>query len=291
MEGALYFRPDVLGLDASYMPRKYSPVWKAPLPGWKGVLDEASARMTSAVLPPIFFRADNIGAASKAFDALCNLFRFYRVPLAIAVVPAWLSDTRQEKVFRAASVDEDLWNWHQHGWRHINWQKEGAESEFGLDRAAERQYEDILQGRTKMERIFGPNFVPVFTPPWNRFSTAALRALRKLDFKGISATAPFPLGVKSLDGIKHFSTRLDLHTRNVKNPASDFALLIDQFSGLSKMKGPAGIIIHHQQMTPFAFEFLDLMLYNLKYVIGARFSSFKEMLKSPDERPARDRLR
>ena len=133
MEGGLRFRPDVLGLDASYMPRRYSPVWKAPLPGWKEVLDEASARMASAVLPPIFFRADNIGVASKAFDALCRLFRFYRVPLAMAVIPAWLSETRQEKVFRAAFVDEDLWNWHQHGWRHINWQKEGAKSEFGSD--------------------------------------------------------------------------------------------------------------------------------------------------------------
>ena len=72
MEGALYFRPDVLGLDASYMPRKYSPVWKAPLPGWKGVLDEASARMTSAVLPPIFFRADNIGAPARLLT-LCAI--------------------------------------------------------------------------------------------------------------------------------------------------------------------------------------------------------------------------
>ena len=106
------------------------------------------------------------------------------------------------------------------------------------------------------------------------------------------ATAPFPPGVKSLYGIKHvFRPALDLHTRNAKNPAGDFALLIDQFSGLSKMKGPTGIIIHHQQMTPFAFEFLDRMLYNLKYVIKARFSSFKEMLKSPDEKPAGARLR
>jgi peptidoglycan/xylan/chitin deacetylase (PgdA/CDA1 family) len=255
------------------------------------MLEEASTKMTSAVLPPIFFRADDIGAASKAFEALCRLFRFYGVPLAMAVIPAWLSDTRLEKVFRAAPVAEDLWNWHQHGWRHINWQKEGARSECGPDRAPERLYDDLLQGRTKMERIFGPNFVPVFTPPWNHFSTAALKALRKLDFKGISATAPFPPGVKSLYGIKHFPTRLDLHARKVKDPASDFALLIDQFSGLSKMKGPTGIIIHHQQMTPFAFEFLDQMLYNLKYVIGARFSSFKEMLKSPDERPAGARLR
>jgi len=86
MKGGLHFRPDLLGLDASYMPRKYSPVWKVPLPGWKGVLDEASAKMTSAIPPPIFFRADDIGAASKAFDALCRLFRFYRVPLAMAVI-------------------------------------------------------------------------------------------------------------------------------------------------------------------------------------------------------------
>ncbi len=291
MEGGLHLRPDVLGLDASYMPRRYSPVWKAPLPGWKEMLDEASAKMASAVLPPIFFRADDIGAASKAFDALCRLFRFYRIPLAMAVIPAWLSETWQEKVFRSAPVDEDLWNWHQHGWRHINWQKEGVRSEFGSERTPERQYEDILQGRTKMERIFGLNFVPVFTPPWNRFSTATLGALRKLDFKGISATAPFPPGVKSLYGIKHLPTRLDLFTRKAINPAGDFALLIDRFSGLSKMKGLTGIIIHHQQMTPFAFEFLDRMLYNLRYVIGARFSSFKEILKNPDERPAGARLR
>ncbi len=291
MQGGLHFRPDVPGLDASYMPRRHSPVWKAPLPGWKQMLDEASAKMTSAVLPPIFFRADDIGVASMAFDALCSLFRFYRVPLAMAVIPAWLSETRQERVFRAAPLDEDLWNWHQHGWRHINWQKEGAKSEFGSDRSPERQYEDILQGRTKMERIFGPNFTPVFSPPWNRFSTAALRALGKLDFKGISATAPLPPGVKSLCGIKHLPTRLDLHTRKAKNPAGDYALLIDQFSGISKMKGLTGILIHHQQMTPFAFEFLDRMLYNLKYVIGARLSSFKEMLKNTDERPADARLR
>jgi len=291
MGGGVRFRPDVFGLDTSYMPRRYSPVWKAPLPGWKVMLEEASAKMTSAVLPPIFFRADDIGAASKAFEALCRLFRFYGVPLAMAVIPAWLSETRLEKVFRAAPVAEDLWNWHQHGWRHINWQKEGARSECGSDRVPERLYDDLLQGRTKMERIFGPNFVPVFTPPSTHFSTAALKALRKLDFKGISATAPFPPGVKSLYGIKHFPTRLDLHARKVKDPAGDFALLIDQFSGLSKMKGPTGIIIHHQQMTPFAFEFLDQMLYNLKYVIQARFSSFKEMLKSPDERPAGARLR
>ncbi len=286
------FHPEVLGLDASYMPRRYSPLWKAPLPGWKEMLDEASTKMASAVLPPIiFFRADDIGAASKAFNALCRLFRHYRIPLAMAVIPTWLSETRQQKLFQAAPVDEELWNWHQHGWRHSNRQKKGNKSEFGSDRDPEHQHEDILQGRAKLERIFGPALVPVFTPPWNRFSAATLKILHKLDFKGISSTDLLGPGVKSCYGIKHFPVRLDLHGRKAENPADDLALLIDQFYGLSKMKGPTGISIHHQRMTLFAFEFLDRMLYNLKYVTRARLISFREMLKGPDEKPADARLR
>ncbi len=291
MEGGFRFRPEALGVDASYMPRKCSSTWKAPLPGWKQMLDEASVRMASTLESPIFFRADDIGVASKAFDSLCRLFRHYQVPLAMAVIPAWLSGTRQEKLTQAAPVDESLWNWHQHGWRHTNWQKEGEKSEFGLGRAPEYQFEDIQHGRAKMERIFGPNFVPVFTPPWNRFSPATLSVLRKLDFKGISAATPYPSCIKSGHGLKCFPVRLWLHTRESVSPASDFTLLIDQFNGLSKIKGPAGIVVHHRRMSPFAFEFLDRMLYNLKYVINAQFSSFKEMLKSFDEKPAGARLR
>lgn len=291
MEGGFHLRPEDLGLDASYMPRRYSSVWKTPLPGWKEMLEEASAKMSSAALPPIFFRADDIGASSKAFEALCILFRYYGVPLAMAVVPAWLTKTRQERLFRAAPIDEDLWNWHQHGWRHTNWQEEGRKCEFGSDRDPERQMEDILQGHTRMEHFFGVNFVPVFTPPWNHFSAATLKILHKLNFKGISTTGPLPPSVKSRYGIKHFQASLDLHTRKAKIPASDFDLLIDQLCGLPKNKGPTGIVIHHQRMTPFAFEFLDRMLYSFKYVIKVRFISFKEMLKGPDEEPAGARLR
>ncbi|MGO9373244.1 MAG: polysaccharide deacetylase family protein [Syntrophobacteraceae bacterium] len=291
MEGASRLRYEIFGLNASYMPRQYSSVWKAPLPGWKGMLDEVSAKMASTGLPPIFFRADDIGAAGKAFDALCGLFRFYQVPLAMAVIPAWLGEARQERLFQAAPVNEELWNWHQHGWRHINWQKDGEKCEFGSDRAPERQHEDILQGRIKMERIFGRNFVEVFTPPWNGFSTAALSALRKLGFKGISVMEPFPAGIKFQSGIQHLPVRLALHTRKAKDPAADFALLIDQFRGISTMKGLTGIMIHHQRMTPFAFEFLERMIYNLKYVIKARFCSFREMLNSPNEKQAVARLR
>ena len=56
------------------------------------------------------------------------------------------------------------------------------------------------------------------------------------------------------------------------------------------MKEPAGIIIHHQRMTPFAFEFLDQMLYNLISIAGAQVYSFKELLDCTDEKKAGSRL-
>ncbi|MEN6439826.1 MAG: polysaccharide deacetylase family protein [Syntrophobacter sp.] len=279
------------GLAASYMPRQCSPLWKTAPPDWRDQLDHAMALISHDSIPPLFFRADDIGAAGQAFEALCGLFRHHQVPLALAVVPAWLSDARQERLFAAAPMEEHLWGWHQHGWRHVNWQTSGKKSEFGGDRPLDRQHGDILQGRQKMEAVFGRHFIPVFTPPWNRFSTMTVKALRSLDFKGISATNPLPHGVKLPWGFCSLPVHLDLHTRKDKSPADGLNSLLTELCALSKSGETAGIMIHHQRMTPFAFQFLDHLLYNLKHVIRARFFSFREFLDGCNENQAGARIR
>jgi hypothetical protein len=284
MKGTIGLCAEDLGLGSSYMPRQCSLLWKAELPAWRDKLDTAAEKISPESLPPIFFRADDIGAAGKAFDALCRLFRHYEIPLALAVVPAWLSAARQERLFNAAPIEDSLWSWHQHGWRHVNWQKSGKKCEFGDDRPFDRQYGDILQGRRKMELIFGKCFTPIFTPPWNRFTAATVKVLRNLNFTGISASSSLPPGVKIPYDFSNLAVQLDLHTRHTKNPEDDFCKLLEEFGELSNAKEPAGIMIHHHHMTPFAFEFLDRMLYNLKCVMKARFFSFKEILNRPDEK-------
>ena len=71
MEGGFRFRPEALGLDASYMPRKCSPAWKAPLPGWKQMLDEASAKMASTPYCPRFFFEPMISGSPARLLTLC----------------------------------------------------------------------------------------------------------------------------------------------------------------------------------------------------------------------------
>ena len=290
MGAASGMRVEDCGLAASYMPRQYSSLWKTAPPDWRVQLDRAAESISGAGLPSLFFRADDIGAAGQAFEALCRVFRYHQVPLAMAVVPAWLSEARQERLFGSAPIDEHLWGWHQHGWRHVNWQKSGK-AEFGEDRPMDRQHGDILQGLQKMEGIFGPHFVPVFSPPWNRFSPVTPKVLRNLGFKGISATRQLPPGVKLPWGFYNFSVDLDLHTRTAKDPAPDFAGLLSELCALPKAGELAGIMIHHQRMTPFAFQFLDHLLYNLKHVLKAQFFNFREILNTSDEKEAGARLR
>jgi peptidoglycan/xylan/chitin deacetylase (PgdA/CDA1 family) len=265
-------------LPDHYRPRRSSIIWQSPPPGWQERLLEAVERTPSNHSPNIFFRADDIGAGGCAFEALCNLFRDHDIPLAMSVVPAWLSAVRQRKLFECAPLDEALWGWHQHGWRHVNWQRSGKKSEFGEHRPLEKQWRDIWQGREKMLRVFHDHLLPVFTPPWNRLSGSTLKILQQLGFKAVSIPKPLPRGMKTPAGLKNLRVQLDLHTRKGVDASTDFQNLLAELVSLLARKEPSGIVIHHQRMTAFALEFIDELLRLLRNRGNVAFMSFQEIL-------------
>jgi peptidoglycan/xylan/chitin deacetylase (PgdA/CDA1 family) len=202
----------------------------------------------------------------------------------MAVVPAWLSEVRRDQLFQTAPLDEPLWGWHQHGWRHINWQREGKKSEFGEQRPFEKQWRDLYQGKQKMQEIFGEHFVPVFSPPWNRLAPATLRILQELNFQAVSVAGPLPRAVRSCGTMPNFKVQIDLHTRKGKNGAADYDALVEELGTLLARRDPVGIMIHHQRMTRFAFEFMDELLNLLKNRARTRFVGFRDILEKRDER-------
>jgi len=276
--------PQDFRLPAHYRPRQWSVVWEHPPTDWRRNLAAALDCDPGNHRPNLFFRADDIGAGGRAFQALCRLFRDHHIPLAMAVVPAWLTGIRAEQLFAAAPLGESLWGWHQHGWRHVNCQRTGEKSEFGEQRPAEKQSRDIWLGLKKMNEIFGEHFVPVFTPPWNRLPTATLRILQELNFKAVSMTRPFPSSMKPAIGLKNLRIQLDLHTRKAKDGHADFLALLGELSGLMAKKEPIGIMLHHQRMPLFAFEFLNELMHLLKHQVGARFLSFADLLEDEYDR-------
>ncbi|WP_419786371.1 polysaccharide deacetylase family protein [Pseudodesulfovibrio sp.] len=234
-----------------------SPCWLAPEADLDRAADRA-AEILSASPVPVFFRADDLGVPGDKCRRMLDLFRTRGVPLHLAVTPAWLTPARWN-VLREWAGEDDLWCWHQHGWRHLNHQTSGKKGEFGTERNDAELRADLTHGRDRLAEILGDAFRPVFTPPWNRFDPRVGPILKDLGFKAVSRSSgedkkvPLPLGLPDLP------INVDLHTRREEDPAEGLEHLIIEFKN-AVAEGRVGLMLHHQRMNDAAFAFLDRCL-------------------------------
>ncbi|MFH1152732.1 MAG: polysaccharide deacetylase family protein [Pseudomonadota bacterium] len=207
--------------------------------------------------PLVFFRADDIGPPGKNVFRMMDLFLKYKVPLCLAVVPAWLTPVRWEAMAGRAQEAGALFCWHQHGWRHRNHETRGKKQEFGPARSPGEILRDLESGKNRLDSIMGSRFSPFFTPPWNRCSSETLGFLASGGFRGVSRSRgslpPAPEGLAVMD------VTVDLHTRKETSPDQGWeALYAELAQGLAS--GLCGIMLHHNQMNEGAFIFLEFLL-------------------------------
>ena len=226
----------------------------------------------------VFFRADDIAVPGGQFAQLMALFSKYRVPLCLAVVPAWLTRSRWSALRRVANNAESLWCWHQHGWRHVNHESQGKKQEFGPARCRADLEHDIGRGRQRLEKLLGKRFYPVFTPPWNRCGQGALDVLNSLKYAGISRSRGSTPPASS--GLPNFDVNVDLHTRKETVAADGWRNLFDELQQ-AIASGRCGIMIHHQRMNPAAFDFLEILLKTLKTRKKLQLVHFEHLKKYP----------
>lgn len=207
--------------------------------------------------PTIFFRADDIGVPGDQFERLMTLFVKYRAPLALALVPAWLTPERWRVIQSLQKDCASLFCWHQHGWRHTNHEPKGKKQEFGPARTPEAIRKDLISGKKRLMRLCGADFSSIFTPPWNRCTSQTLSQLKEMSFSAVSRRTGNP--PPSLPGLPEIPVDVDLHTRKDINARSGWAALFTEFSQ-SIARGRCGVMIHHQHMNENAFAFLELLL-------------------------------
>ncbi len=211
----------------------------------------------SANRPLVFFRADDIGIPSRQFQQLIACFQKHRLPLCLATVPAWLTEQRLQELLGLTGANSSQWCWHQHGRVHRNFEKIGKKQEFGPSRSKDDIQASLGKGRDRLEQFLGDDFLPVFTPPWNRCSEATIQSLVDLDFKAVSRSkGALPETIRKLPD---YQVNVDLHTRKEITPqlAMD-NLLMEIEEGIGS--GLCGIMIHHQRMNSTALALLDILL-------------------------------
>ena len=224
-------------------------------------LDQVVTELSQRDGSIVFFRADDVAVPGRKFAKLIDIFSKHQVPLTLAVVPAWLTETRWQRLVELCRKDYSLWCWMQHGWRHCNHEPQGRRLEFGPSRSFSRKRKDLQAGFQRLRRLLGEAFTPAFTPPWNRCDSETLQALKELGYKAISrnlgAQPPAPYA------LTEYPVAVDLHTRKEKDGESGWQNFFKELrEGLGK--GFCGIMIHHQRMNNAAFDFLEVLLSELK---------------------------
>ena len=228
------------------------------LPSAFEIAERIDAALTTAPQPvTVYFRADDIAIPEPTMHRLLETFSAHRMPLALALVPAWLTPSRWAVFQRWDADHPDLWCWHTHGWRHVNHEAVGRKSEFGPSRSQAEILDDLKRGMTRLHSLLGDRFSPIFTPPWNRCSAETLERLSSIGYRAVSrdigaAPAPPP-------SLVEIPIHVDLHTRKERSVPDGWKALFLQIENAFQ-RGACGFMIHHQRMNENAFRFLDDLL-------------------------------
>ncbi len=150
-------------------------------------LDQALTRLHAAGRQlTLWWRDDDAIAATPQLDHLLSLAQRYRLPVALAVIPG-LAETSLVQRLNRLSPDMAEVVVLQHGWRHENHAVAGAKNcEYPASRDSEVCLAELRRGLARLATLFGPRFLPVLVPPWNRFANTLIPHLASQGFTGIS---------------------------------------------------------------------------------------------------------
>ncbi|WP_374653376.1 hypothetical protein [Dongia sp.] len=235
-----------------------------PRAGWDDLARECDLWRKSRARPTLWWRDDDAVAVTPA---LAELRRLAGVPLALAVIPmapaAPLADDLGAYIgdWRLASVL-------QHGVGHLNHAASGdKKSEFPATRDLAEMELALQMGRGVLRSAFGPRFLPVLTPPWNRIADAALPLLPRLGLRGLTRFDELPYGRRgtAIPGIVEINTQIDvIDWRGSRGFVGEgvalgrlAAHLAARRNGTCAVEIPTGILTHHLVHDTATWRFLE----------------------------------
>jgi len=134
---------------------------------------------------PIGWRDDDAIHPTPQLDQLSRLAENLGLPVHLAVIPAH-ADPGLAGYCKSAGLIPVV-----HGWQHKNHAPAGEKkAEFGAHRPVAEQLSDAKRGLSQLQGLFGDALVPLFVPPWNRFTTDLLPGLADMGFAAISGFTP-----------------------------------------------------------------------------------------------------
>ncbi|MCB2054522.1 MAG: hypothetical protein KDE35_09805 [Geminicoccaceae bacterium] len=202
------------------------------------------------------------------------------MPLALAVVPAWLTPEVRRALDACPRVAIL-----QHGWSHADHAAPGQKKiELGGARDLPRILDDLARGKERLANELGVGHHAVLVPPWNRISTKVAAALPGLGFGGLSTFGAHDAGIEGL--VQHNATidPIAWHKDRSFADTENLARMVrEQLAG--RADRPIGLLTHHLDMDEAAFRSCETVLEALRRHENTRWPTSRELFARPNRAP------
>ncbi len=225
----------------------------------------------------VFLRDDDIDDDEASLRALLQICLRHNTPINLAVIPGRLTSAAASLLNDLLQQKPKLIELNQHGWLHLNHEREGKKCEFGASRNFAEQLADIAAGLARMNEAFGQNWFPMFVPPWNRCTATTATALDELGFRVLSREHSQP----AFEGhqFAELPVTLDLYRwrggAELRSPEEIATELSRQISENDRI----GIMLHHKVMDDAAFDLLNELLQLFTRFPLVQRHTFQSLLK------------
>ena len=234
-----------------------------------------------------WWRDDDAGSASPAFDRLLALAAARSVPLALAVVPAWLDPPVAAQIRAAAGGVHVL----QHGFAHRNHEPpgpggtRGKPAELGPARAVPAALAELAVGRARLASLVSGRLRPGLVPPWNRIAPAIRAALPAAGYRVVSTFGPRSSG-SGAPGLRALNCHVDPIQWRAGKRFGGVERTLDQITGhladrrlaRADPAEPTGLLTHHRDFSPEAWVCLDELLGRLRTHPAVSFPALDRLL-------------
>jgi hypothetical protein len=255
---------------------------------WQALEAELAQWQAAGETAGFWWRDDDAVAASPELDRLTRCSTDAGAPMGIAAVPKHLEPSLAEALGPHPRIQLL-----QHGFAHVDHARQKGQGawELGLHRPVKQILSELGLGRRMMASAFGEQFLPVVTPPWNRFDRRLMPGLSEAGFIGISAAGERP-PEPAVSGFVEANIHYDLLSWKAggrfRGEASATSEIVGHLRrrrlGTVDRDEPTGILTHHLVLDESAWRFLAELLGFVARHPAARWLAPREIFSAAPPR-------
>lgn len=225
---------------------------------WANLRSELTAWSDAGKHVRFWLRDDDAVEWSPALARLFGLTNPHRVPVALAVVPAFC---RNNLTVALDATDTDVL---VHGYAHANHAPRSSRKvEFGGERSIGTMLNEAIAGLVRLRQLFADRVLPVFVPPWNRAAPLVIARLAAAGYRGYSALGPATIA--AAQGLCEVNADIDIINWKQRQFAGTEDVLTRLVAALRIRRqeevsaAPVGLLTHHLVHDELAWRFLQTL--------------------------------